>query len=206
MWWTIMSASRGSSRFPVVSIFLFVIHLCKQWKAERVTMKAITRLLFCPLKIVSLLRSLPKLWAVLERAWEGDSPSSLNAMGQVQSHSRACKPLLRCKLLLPGSNMFLMSSRGVGGEAGFTVVHPGLPKGGSDLSSSQAEVTFMSASGDCWTGLFLGCDILFLLPVPRCEEAAGVRLGPSSLHSRNGRLRLWKQVKSWALGSPYWPS
>lgn len=105
MWWTISSASRGSPRFLVVSVFLLVTHLCKQWKAEHVTMKAISWLLLCPLKMVVFLHPFSKLRLVLEWAWEGERPSNPNMTGQVQSHSCACKPV-PCKSLLPSSNIF----------------------------------------------------------------------------------------------------
>jgi len=100
-----------------------------------------------------------------------------------------------------------MSSRGVGGEAGFTGVHPGLPRGGIDLPLSRVEVAFMPAPGDCWMGLFLGCAILFLLLAQRREEAVAGDALPQLAPHCNGRLRLGKkQSPRPALGSPYWSS
>lgn len=69
------------------------------------------------------------------KAWEGDVPSSLNTTGQIQSHSCACKHL-HAELLLSSTSIFLTSSWGVGAEAGFIPVHPGLPRSGSNLLSS----------------------------------------------------------------------
>lgn len=56
----------------------------------------------------------------------------LDMTRQVQAHSPACKPP-HWELLLPSSKMFLTSSQGVGGAAGFTQEHPGLPRCGSNL-------------------------------------------------------------------------
>lgn len=56
----------------------------------------------------------------------------LDMTRQVQAHSPACKPP-HWELLLPSSKMFLTSSQGVGGGAGFTQEHPGLPRCGSHL-------------------------------------------------------------------------
>lgn len=205
MWWTISSAWRGSPRFLVVSVFLFVTPLCKQWKAEHVTMKAISWLLLCPLKMVVFLHPLSKLRLVLEWAWEGERPSNPNMTGQVQSHSCACKPV-PCKSLLPSSNVFFMSSQGTGGEAGFTMVHPGLPRDGSDLSSSQVEVAFMCHVRRCWTWLALGRHILSLLPAQRREEAPGAEASCQLSPQLQWQAVLLEEVKSQpALGSPYWP-
>lgn len=76
---------------------------------------------------------------------------------------------------------------GIGKRAGFNVVHPGLPRGKSNLLSSLVEVAFMYASGDCCTGLVLGCDIL-LLPAQRHEEAAGGEALPQLVPQLQRRL------------------
>lgn len=133
----------------MVSVFLFVIHLCKQWKAEHITMKAITRLLLCTLIMVLFPCPLSNLRAACWVAKGGMLPSSLQPGHE--GTGRACRPH---ESLLPSSNTFLMSSQGVGRETTFTTVHPGLPRGGSNLSTSKAGAAFMYAAGGCWRVVF----------------------------------------------------
>lgn len=86
---------------------------------ERWACKAITQLLLCLLKTIILLHSLLKLRIALEQDRDGESHS-----WTWQGRSR--QP--------PHQEL-----QGVGGGAGFTEVHPGLLKCGSDLSPLPGE-------------------------------------------------------------------
>lgn len=187
MRWAIIFTSLGSPRFPVVSVFLFVIHLCKQWKAEHITMKAITGLLLWTLIMVLFPRPLSNLRAACRVAEGGTLPSSLQP--EHKGTGRACRPH---ESLLPGSNIFLMSSQGVGIETGFTTVHPGLPRGGSNLSTSKAGAAFMYASGGCWRVVFRVWHLFFA----SCAEARGSRRGWVRLHTSEIAPQLQRQPEA----------
>lgn len=65
-----------------------------------------------------------------------------------------------------------MSSQGAGGGAGFTEVHAGLPRCGSDLSALPGEGWPSVSVSRLWDRAGLGCDILFVVPAQRRGEAA----------------------------------
>lgn len=161
---------RGSPRFPVISVFLFVIHLCKQWKAEHVTEGhyPITSL---PLKNYVAPPSPFETQRCTGASLGGWAPL-LDMTGQVQTHSPTCKPL-HWELLLPSSKMFLTHPQGVGGGVGFTELHPGLPRCGCKLSPLPDEGRTSIGVRRLWDRSGLGRDILFVVPAQRCEEAAG---------------------------------
>lgn len=130
----------------MLSVFLFVIHQCRQRKAERVTTKAITRVLLCPLKIILLPHSLLELRvSPLQpgRAGAGPEPQSRLAASALP--------------ILPGTGIFLMSRRGVGGEVGSTV--------GASRAAEGWEHPIVFPGGGCsyvhggrlLDGLVLGC-------------------------------------------------
>lgn len=55
-------------------------------------------------------------------------------------------------------------------------IHPGVSRATKKWEQpllSLEKAAPLSVSGDCGTGLVLGCGILSVVPVQRCEEAAG---------------------------------
>lgn len=198
VWWTIISASRGSPRFPVVSVFLFVIHLRKRWKAERVTVMAITRLLLCPFKIVLLLHSLSKLRVALEWAWEGEPPLQPEHDG-AGPEPQSCLRTPPLQIAASQQQYFSNEHTGSGRRSW-------IPQGASRAAEGWEQPVVLLGRGCIYAHVrrlldrvgFKGVTSFFGFLRGGLRKPQGVRLRPSSHPSCSGRLRLWKKVKFWA--------